>query len=207
MDCSLHLVTPPEIEPVTAAEVKLHTHISGSTEDTIIEGWIASARMLAEDYQRRAFIGQMWEMSFDCFPDTPIFVPRSPLIGVMSIKCYDVYNTETVLYSIADNPITTTTEAGPDGSDNDDFIIDTDSQPGRIGLAYNIVWPSITLRPMNAVKIRFAAGYGLKTEDVPAQVKDAIMLYCAYRNENRAAEVDEAPKQFYNLLSPNRIYL
>jgi uncharacterized phiE125 gp8 family phage protein len=207
MDCSLKLITPPEIEPVTLAEVKLHAHIDHSVQDSILEGWITTARMLAEDYQRRAFIGQMWEVAFDSYPETPIYLPRAPLIGVVSIKIYDYLNAETVLYSVADNPITTTEEAGIDFSTNSDFLIDTDSEPGRIGFAYNKTWPSTTLRSMSAVKIRFAAGYGLEASNVPATVKDAIMLYCTYRNENRAAEVDEAPKQFFNLLSPDRMYL
>jgi hypothetical protein len=207
MDCSLKLITPPAIEPVTVDDVKLHTHIDTDIQDDILENWITSARMLAEDYQRRAFIGQMWEISFDSFPCMPIFVPRAPLIGVVSIKIYDYANAETVLYSKADNPITTTEEPGSDLSTNSDFQIDLDSEPGRIGFAYNKIWPSTILRSMNAVKIRYAAGYGLEALDVPATVKDAIMLYCAYRNENRAAEVEEAPKQFFNLLAHDRIYL
>jgi hypothetical protein len=207
MDCSLKLITPPEVEPVTVAEVKLHTHISHSVEDALLETWIIAGRMLAEDFQRRAYIGQMWEVAFDSYPQTPIYLPRAPLIGVVSIKIYDYLNAETVLYSKADNPITTTEEAGTDLSTNSDFIIDTDSEPGRIGFAYNKTWPSTILRSMSAVKIRFAAGYGLEASDVPATVKDAIMLYCAYRNENRAAEVDEAPKQFFNLLRHDRLYV
>jgi hypothetical protein len=149
----------------------------------------------------------MWEIAFDCFPDMPLFLPRTPCIGVVSIKIYDYANVETVLYNCHDNPITTTEEPGTDLAANSNFIIDTDSQPGRIGFAYNIQWPSVTLRSMSAVKIRFAAGYGLDASDVPATVKDAIMLYCAYRSENRACEVDEAPKQFYNLLAKDRVYL
>jgi uncharacterized phiE125 gp8 family phage protein len=204
MDCSLKLITPPSVEPVTAADVKLHAHISHDVEDQLIELWISAARSLAEDFQRRAYIGQKWEIAFDGFPCMPIYIPRPPLISVDSIKCYDILGSETVLYSIADDPLTTTVEPGANAATNSDFIIDTNSQPGRIDFAYGKTWPSITPRSMNALIIRFTAGYGLTAAAVPQAVKDAIMLYCTYRSENRAGETEEAPKQFYNLLWPQR---
>jgi hypothetical protein len=98
--------------------------------------------------------------------------------------------------------------------DLNDLIIDTSSEPGRISLGYSVQWPTVTLRPINSVKIRFTAGYGdaggttttpdFVIESVPSSVKDAIYVYCAWRNENRAGEVD-LPKQFYDILRPDRI--
>jgi hypothetical protein len=58
---------------------------------------------------------------------------------------------------------------------------------------------------MSSVKIRFAAGYGLDASDVPQNIRDAIMLYCGWRNENRAAEVGSEPEQFFNLLRHDRM--
>jgi hypothetical protein len=207
MDYSLKRITDPAIEPVTVSELKKHTHIDYSEEDTILSNWITTARMLAEDFQRRSFIAQVWEIAFDFFPTLPIYLPRSPIIGLMSIKYYDYQNTETTLYDSVDNPITTTEEPGTTLETNEDFLVDTDSEPGRLGFAYSKLWPSVVLRSMNAVKIRYAAGYGLTAATVPAPVKDAIQLYCAWRNENRAAEAGEAPDQFYNLLWPKRLFL
>lgn len=204
---NLYLVTPPSIEPVTLADVKLHTHIGHSVEDGIINNWITAARILAENYQRRAYIGQIWEMAFDCFPELPIYFPRAPLIGLMTIKCYDQDNAETVVYDSVDNPITTTEEPGTEPSTNANYFVDENSEPGRLNFAYGKTWPSITPRSMSAVKIRFAAGYGLTAADVPATVKDAIYLYCAYRNENRAGEIERAPRQFYDILTPDRIWM
>jgi hypothetical protein len=207
MNFSLKVITPPAIEPVSVDEVKLHTRINYDVEDSILSKWISTAREMAEDYQRRAFISQMLELSFDNYPVMPIRLPRPPLIELKSIKIYDYEGTETVLYNEADNPVTTTTEGEAEPSTNADFIIDTASEPGRIGLAFGKVWPATTLRALDSVKIRYAAGYGLTAAAVPACVADAIMLYCAYRNENRAAEEKECPEQFYNLLAHNRMHL
>jgi hypothetical protein len=203
MDFSLRRITDAAIEPVTTAEVKLHAHIDHDMQDDILDDWITSSRELAEGFQRRAYIGQVWEIAFDSLPELPIYIPRPPLIGILTIKVYDTADAETILYDLVDNPITTTIEDGTAPSTNSDFIIDTKNEPGRIGFAYGKTWPSITPRSMNACVIRFAAGYGLTADDVPSTVKDAIMLYCTARNENRAGEAEFLDK-FYDILWPDR---
>lgn len=197
-------ITEPAIEPVTVAEAKLHAHIDHSVQDAIIASWIKSGRVQAEAYQRQAYISRIIEMSFDDFPCSPIEIPYFPLVQLISIKCYDSANVETVLYYEGYNPVTTTEEGGVEPSTNSDFIIDINGNPGRISLAYNKSWPSVTLRPIDAVRVRFAVGYGLDSEDVPENVRDAIMLYCTYRNENRAGEVSQCPRQFFDLLRFDR---
>lgn len=197
-------ITEPSIEPVTVAEAKLHAHIDHSVQDTIIASWIKSARIMAEAYQRQIYISRIMEMSFDCFPRSPIIIPYAPLIQLISIKYFDSDNVEYTLYYDGTNPVTTTEEGGDEPSTNLDFIIDINGNPGRISLAYAATWPVVTLRPIDAVRVRLAAGYGLEAADVPENVKDAIMLYCTYRNENRAGEVGECPQQFFNLLRFDR---
>jgi uncharacterized phiE125 gp8 family phage protein len=185
MDCTLKLITAPSIEPVTVAEVKQAAHIDYNNEDTLISTWIKSARELAETFQGRAYSTQIWEMSFDNFPETPLYIPRPPLISIDSIKYYNYLDSE---YTF----------------DLGNLIIDTDSQPGRINLAFCMSWPFVTLRSIDSVKIRYTAG-NVDVAHIPASVKDAIMFYCAYRNENRAE--GEIPQQFFDLLNSEKIYL
>lgn len=190
----------PSVEPVTVEQVKMHAHIDHDVEDDLIAGWIKSGRELAEGFQRRSYYYQAWEMIFDYFPPLPINIPRAPLISIDSIKYYDTAGDETIC-------------------DLDEFIIDSSSQPGRLSHAYNYFWPSVTLQPMSAVKIAFTSGYseagtttaspegtGAAIEAIPQSAKDAIILYCTYRNENRSGETD-IPNGFYDLLRPDRIYI
>ena len=183
----LKLETAPTVEPVTATEVKLNTRIDGTTEDSLIAYWITSARQQAETYQKSAYITQTWELSFDQFPVGEILLPRSPIQEVLSFKYYDTASTE---YDF----------------DLSNFDIDVDNEPGRIIPAYNISYPSVTLRNINGIKIQYDAGYGDAAVNVPSYIKDAIFIYCAYRYENRVAE-GEYPKQFYEILRPHRMYL
>jgi hypothetical protein len=201
----LKLITPPEIEPVTLQEIHDHTRISHAVEDALLTSWIVSARQRAEDILNRAFIAQVWELTLDNFPCLPLILPRVPLMQLLSIKYYDTANAETELYYESYNPVTTTDEGGEEPATNANFFVDTDSEPGRLGFAYLKDWPSVILRPLAGVKIRFAAGYGLEAADVPQNVRDAILLYCGWRNENRAAEVGKEPEQFFNLLRHDRM--
>jgi len=214
---ALKTITDPLTEPVTAAEAKLHTRISYTTEDALINTWIKAGRKLAEDFQRRAYIAQQLELTLDAFPDFPLLLPRAPLMSVSQIRYFDYEDTETVMYSNDTDQSTTTTTMGPTTSttttaepnvitDDGTFIIDTDSEPGRICLAYGETMPSVVLRPHISFKIRYWAGYGPVASYVPQTVRDAIMLYVAYRNESRAGEVERVPRQFYDLLAPERIF-
>lgn len=193
---SFKVTTAPSIEPVTVEEVKTHTRVSGSDQDALIAKWIKSGRELAEAYQRRAFIEQIIEVSYDGFPLVPFSLPRSNVIQVQTIKYYQTDNTAVTVYS----------STAPVGTESN-YLIDTDSEPARITLAYGYTWPAAVLRDINSFKIIYKAGYGATAASVPENIKDAIMLYCDWRYENRAAETNAVPEQFYNLLDPQRIFL
>lgn len=193
MNFSMKLITPPTVEPVTVSEVKIYAHIDHSVDDALIAQWIKTARILAENYQRRAYYEQVWELSFDDFPSLPLLIPRPPLVSIDFVQYYETDNTMT-------------------GMALSEFIIDTNHEPGRIAHAYGCLWPSVILREIDALRIRYTCGFAAQTTnttttfapdlaDIPDNVKDAIYLYCAYRNENRSGEVDIVPKQFYHLLN------
>lgn len=196
MNYHLNLITGPAVEPVSVDNVKLHAHIDHDVEDDLIASWIKAARMAAETFQWRSYYTQKWEMVFDTYPPAEVYLARPPLISVESVKYYDTDDTE---YSF----------------DLNDLIIDTGSCPGRISLAYSVVWPSTVLRPIDSFKIRYIAGYGdsedtTTTDDgtvtaIPDTIKYAIYVYCTWMNENRAGETN-VPDAFYNILRPDRVY-
>lgn len=180
------LKTAASSEPVTAAHVKLYARVAHSVEDALVTSWIAAARKLAEDYQHRVYVQTTYQMIYDGFPDSIIEFPRPPLISVDSVKYYDYEDTET-LYS------------------SDNYTVDLISEVGRLSLNYGITWPTVTLRPINAFIIEFKAGYGADADAVPDSVKNAIYLYCTHMYENRESENGTVPKEFYDLLRPDRM--
>jgi len=173
-------------EPVTAADVKLYARVAHSVEDSLIDSWIAAARKLAEDYQHRSYVQQTYRMVYDSFPPSEIEFPRPPLISVESVKYYDYEDNET---TFADT----------------NYSLDLISEVGRLSLNYGISWPTVTLRPLNAIIIDFTTGYGADADAVPDSVKNAIYVYCTFMYENREAENGTIPREFYDLLRPDRM--
>lgn len=183
----LKIITAPATEPVTLAQVKLHLGIDISDGDDNLESFIKSAREDCEDFQNYAYITQTWELTLDKWPEFPFKLPKPPLISVTSIKYYDFEGTETTW---------ATTE----------YIVDTDSEPGRITLAYNKLIPTTILQPINGIKIRYVVGYGAAS-DVPESVKQAIKLLVGDSNENRESTSDRRIEELppvYRLLWKNR---
>ncbi len=166
---ALKVITPPASEPLDLATAKVHLRVDTTDDDALITSLITAARQYCEQYQNRAYVTQTLELTLDEFPDMPFDLPMPPLQSVTSIKYIDKDGLETTW-------------------DPANYIVDVDSQPGRIALAYGKTLPTVTLKPVNAVKIQFVAGYGA-TAAVPQTVKQAMLLLIGAWYEQREALV------------------
>ena len=54
----LTVITPPATEPITLNEMKLHSRIDGSDDDTLINALITAARMQIEQMANTKLITQ-----------------------------------------------------------------------------------------------------------------------------------------------------
>ncbi len=168
------VITAPVKEPVSVAEAKLQCRVDGDTEDTLFAIYIAAARAYYERRTSRTIHQTTYEYTLDAFPDEGyIVLPRAtPLISVTSVKYKDSDGSETTMST-------------------SDYIVDTDSTPGRVVLAYGESWPSFTEYPANAVRIRYVAGIETKSPETEADslVKIPILMLVAAMYENREAVV------------------
>lgn len=189
---ALTIVTKPTIEPVTLTEVREHLRIDALDEDGLILSFIEAATDYCEELQNRAYIDQTWDLTLDVFPNGDIInIPLPPLQGVSSVTYYGPGETEYTM---------TTTS----------YVVDTNSEPGRLSLAYNEVWPNETLRPVNGVVIRFVAGYGSVATAVPNMAKQAIKLMVGHMFEHRENTeikvLEKIPDGVFDLLAFERIW-
>lgn len=164
----LKLVTAPAAEPLDLeTEVKAHLRVDIADDDLFIAGLMAGAREFLEEAARRAFVTQTWRLNLDGWPDDSdeIELPRPPLQSVSSITYTDSEGNETTWSS-------------------DEYLVDTDSEPGRIVVANGYSWPGASLRSMNPIQITYVAGYG-DPEDVPQRWKRAMLLLIGHWYENR----------------------
>ena len=183
---SLKEISPPAEEPVTLQEARTHLRLE-SGEDEYISNLIVAARRHSESFQGRAYITQTWDVYMNAFPRGCIKVPLPPLQEIVFVKYMD---SAEVLQTL----------------DPSDYAVDCYSEPGLICPAYGKSWPA-TYPEINAVQIRFVAGYGTAA-DVPQEVKHAILLKVADLYEHRGG--DEGIDKNINgaiesLLWPNRI--
>ncbi len=168
------LVTPPEAEPVTLAELKAQLRVDHGDEDAIIEAKISAARRHVEDLTGRTLALATYEFFLDGFPAAEIEVPRSPLVSVDSVNF-----------------------VAPNGSEvtvsPSEYEVDTASPTGWIVPHAGFSWPE-TMKRINAVRIRFVAGYA--PDDVPGSLKEAILQLAAWWYEQReTATVDGSPRE------------
>lgn len=180
----LKQITAPASEPVTLAEVKAQLRIDADDTDMddTLTPILTAAREWCEEYQNRAYITQTWEIALDDFPYEPIQLPRPPLQSVSSFKYTDYEDTETTWAA-------------------SNYIVDDYSEPAEITRAYDVSWPTVTLKPTNAIKIRYVTGYGA-ADDVPEKIKQAIILLTMHWFDHGYCE---PPAAVIGLLGQNRV--
>ena len=191
---ALKLITAPAAEPVSASEAKAHLRVDTTADDTYIGTLITVARQNVESHLRRALISQTWEVVLDAFPAGVIRLPKPPLASVTSIKYTDDDGVEATYSS-------------------DNYVVDSDTEPGRVVLKSGQTWPAVTLAAANGVRVRYVAGYGAAGSNVPQAIRQAILLVIGSLYENRedvlvaqGASIGVLPFGVVALLAPYRIY-
>lgn len=172
MDWSLSRISAPSVKPVSVADVKEQSRVDGVAEDALLARLIDAATATIDGPYGIGICleSQQWEWAMDRFP-LVFQIPLYPVISVDSIKYIDQNGTEQTL-------------------DPSVYRVDTHSNPARINLAWNQVWPSARL-VSNAVKVTITAGH----TSVPEDLKHAIVLLVAHWYENReAVTLDGTPR-------------
>ena len=165
---SLELITPPAIEPVTLDQAKAQARVEISDDDDLISSLITAARVQCEAYLRQSFITTTWQFNLDAFPfwrtwsviGPPIVLPKPPVQTVAWVKYLDNGGNSTTV-------------------DPSLYTVDTASRPARIVRDFIQPWPVIGFVP-NAAQVQYTSGYGDTADDVPAPIKQAILLLVTY---------------------------
>lgn len=158
------LIDPPVHEPVDIALVKKNLRFTSTSEDVLIAGWITSARHYFEQATSRATTAALWEYGLDSAPCGRIIeLPHPPLLEV-----------EEVLYTDGDGNEQTFAAANytvrAAGGGSPAVVTDPFAGRGRIELVDGASWPT-TASQMNAIRIRYLAGYGGTVNHMPELIK------------------------------------
>ena len=181
---ALKLITAPATEPVTLTQAKLQCRVDGTDEDALLTLLITAARRAAEIRTGRALVTQTWELALDAFPVSAIELPMPPVQSITSIKYLDAAGVEQTI-------------------DAANYALDSYGGLRHWALpAYGLEWPD-TLDAANAVKIRFAAGYGAADavpEDIKMWMLMSIGTMYTHRETAVAGQLVELPGDFWQSL-------
>jgi uncharacterized phiE125 gp8 family phage protein len=187
----LTLITAPTGEPVTLADVKNHARIDVNDDDAALTNMIRTARQKLDGrdgFLGRALMLQTWELVLDRFPSREIRIPLGPLSEVVSVKYIDRDGVEQTVAA-------------------ENYETDKIDENGWIVPVRGTSWP-LTMHMINAVRVRFIAGYG-GADDVPEPIRHAIRMHVAHLYENRELSFDgtmrDVPMGWYEHVEPYRM--
>lgn len=169
----LKITTPPAVEPITAAEAKLHLRVDVSDDDALIGALITAVREHAETITQRALAQATYCLYLDEFP-AAIEVPRPPLGGITHIKYVDPSGTLTTLAST-------------------EYTVSAADEPALIVPAYGKTWPT-TQSHVDVVQVTFTAGYTAELLPDAARAYMLAAIGTLYANRESAAQADRVPK-------------
>ena len=178
----------PVLEPVTLQELKNNLSINDNEFDTFLTSLIPSARNIAEQYLGRKLITQTLTMYMDRFgvsgeeniwegtrigsinwiqADERFSLEFLPILSITAITTFSIAEVESTVAS---------TNYRLENFDDD--------MEAEVALVEGGVWPH-DLRDSSGVKVVYVAGYGANRTDVPAVIRQAILMIAAFMFTNR----------------------
>ncbi len=184
------VVTAAAHEPVTLDELKGQVNIPlGNTDhNALLWRFIREARTAAEKVTQRALVTRTLDFPIDAFPAGDVIrLPWGSLQSITSLKYTDSAGSETTWAAA-------------------NYSANTVSEPGELVLAFNVSWPSVTLKPRGGIVIRFVCGYG--TGDlVNEEIRMGILMYASNRFIYREATAipEEKPTAAFDIWRDNAL--
>jgi uncharacterized phiE125 gp8 family phage protein len=188
------LVTPPAVQPVTLAEAKLHLRIEADVneEDALVQSLIAAATAHFDGWSGtlgRCLINQTWSVPFGSWPSDGLMRLPFPNISSPVVTYRDINNaTQTVsgslVFTYADHLGTT------------------------LRLSDTFTYPPLFDDTATPITVQFTAGYGATGIDVPAPIRQAMLLLIGHLYQNREAAISggmaQLPLGIAALVAPYR---
>lgn len=161
-----YLLAGPAAEPVSLAEAKAFLKVDDDAEDGLIETLIGAARLHVEGITGKALMAQSWRIVLDRWPEERwLRLPMTPLMEVTAIAAID-----------------------GNGASHDigvgAFVVD-----GERLLVPDHVPGMPRLQARQGIEIDYVAGFGEAPEDVPADLRQAMLGLVAHWHEHRDAVI------------------
>lgn len=185
------LVTAPTWEPLTLAQAKAHCRVRHDRDNDLLSSLITAAREHVETVAMRAIPQQKWRYTCDQFPGRQVDDYRPPTwrYGILRLPRPPLQSVTLVAYvdpGQSTQPFTYTTLSAVT-----DYMVDTNTEPGRLAPAPFVVWPATNPLAFAAVKVEYVCGYA-SADLVPARLLQAVRLVVGHLYERREDAVEVA---------------
>lgn len=183
-----YLIAGPASEPISLAEAKAYLRIDDAAEDGLIGTLISAARMHVESLTGKALLEQSWRVVLDAWPkDRMVKLPVAPLVSLTSVTAFDEQD-DAVAVPVAQ------------------FLPESGTAPARLLLPATIAGMPV-LRERLGIEIDYVAGFGASADEVPADLRHALLALVAHWHEHRDAVIIAGsgavvPSGFDRLVAP-----
>lgn len=170
---------PTSSNPVELSDLKSHLNVDHSDDDELITGYLLKAIEAAENEMHRSIVQRDHRWALRDFPQTQlqdIRLPRGKTQSVASVK-YTRLGVVTTL--------TGPSSGSPAGTDYQEDL--TPASGGVLMPNRGESWPSPDFDVPAPVLITFSAGWA--DDDIPQDIKHAMMLIVGHSYVNRGDEV------------------
>lgn len=212
MYSSLRVVTPPVCLPVDLPLAAQHCRIDMATEFNLVELYVSTATMLAEQYLGRILIAQTldWTVAESSPPASAMVPMASPATllsaGTLLAAPLGFPWPPRRPLEIPRSPLISVQSVTLGGIETEERVLDASeysvdlhTEPGR--LLQRTKSPTAFQRMV----VRFTAGYGTDPISVPSPIRNAILLMAAWLYEHRGDAEGDMPKAAQMLLAPYRL--
>ena len=184
----------PSVEPITLEEAKAHLRIDTPDEDALIQSLIMTSRLHVEVALGLTLITQTWSCFFDRWPTLRNTRGAGPLPhDAASAAPYPLSQTQAALDAIT-LPLSPVKSVDAIRVYADDgtflnlplvgFSVDLVSRHPRIMRKNGTLTPEPGRR-LNGIEVAITCGFGAQHSDVPAPIRQALLLLVAHWYEHR----------------------
>jgi uncharacterized phiE125 gp8 family phage protein len=183
-------IAAPAIEPISVEEARAFLRCDDDESDAYISSLISAARELAENQTGRTLLETGWEMRTDGFS------------RAVRLEWPRVLRIQSLQFVAPGGEVLTL--------DPHDYVLDAanDFAPAWLVPARDRAWPE-TSDEVNAVRVRYIAGYGSDPAQVPASIKQWIRLHVRAFYDNPSAVsagTAQALPYLCGLIEPFKVY-
>lgn len=165
--------------PVTLAEARAHARVDDGVDDARVTGMLRACSERAQTLLGgKCLVQSTFEHYLGGFPcSREIRLPMPPLVSVTKIEYVDAAGTTQTLSASA-------------------YLVDVVSEPGRVYLKRDEVWPETECENINAVVITYVAGY----TNMPNCIREAVLSGTTYMYAYRGDDPDGMKLQLDQLM-------